>query len=202
MANPDRIGRIKRVTEYYPYRSYHGVIGAAGVATSAHTNAAPEQEVSTLGYVGLEMNTAGDMVNMLTPIPRDLNRIHPIGASVVYQTGSATAADTIDWIALYDVFAEGTALAVATTALDTAIAQDTVTGTAQALEISPRGVINGETITEAQLTGLGFIGWNIEMDAKAAGLAEDIIFLGLLIDYVPKRYQGAEHHFNPALADE
>lgn len=201
MASFDK-GRLKRKTIYYPYDSHHAMLGAAGVDVGAHTGAPVQQEISTLGLVAVLLDTAGDMVNMLTPVPRDMNVTQPMGVHVVYQTGSATAADTVTWIVLYDVIAEGSALAVGTTALNTTIAQDTVTGTAQALEISPRGVINGATITEAQMTGLAFISWNIEMDAFAAGLTEDKLFLGLLIDYVPKRYQGQPNTFNPALADE
>lgn len=203
MANPDRIGRLQRDHIYYPYRAYHGVIGAAGVSTSANTQSPPEQEIGALNFVGLEMNTAGDMVSMFTPVPRDLNPLHPVGVRPVFQTASATAADTITWIVLYDVIANGVALAEATTALDTPVGQETVTGTAEALEVGDafRGVINGGTFTEAQITGWAFVAWRIEMDAKAAGLTEDIIFLGLGLDYVPKRYQGMPHHYNPAYAD-
>jgi hypothetical protein len=203
MASLDHLGRRKRVVKYYPYDSHHGVLGAAGVSVSAHTGAAVQQEVGALGVVGLLLDTAGDMVNMLTPVPHDVNVVHPIGVRVVYQTASATAADTIDWIVLYDVITEGTALAVGTTALDTAIAQETVTGVAEALEFSNRGEIIGNTLTEPQMANaVSFFSWNIEMDAFAAGLTEDKIFLGLSIDYVPKRWQGSPSIYNPALTDD
>ena len=196
-------GRVKRVTQYYPYDSHHGMIGAAGVSVGAHTGAPVQQEISTLGMVGLLLDTAGDMVNMLTVVPHDLNVLHPIGVRVVYQTGSATAADTIEWIVLYDAITEGTALAVGTTALDTVIGTETVTGVAQAMEVSSRGVIDGGTLAETVPgNAVSFFSWNIEMNAFAAGLTEDKIFLGLSVDYVPKRYQGSPSTYNPGLTDD
>lgn len=203
MAMPDRLGRRKREVKYYPYDANHSIIGSgSAVDAGAHTGGPVQQEASTFGLVGLLLGTAGDMVNLWTPVPRDLNILHPCGVRVHYLTGSGTSADTIDWIVLYTIIAEGTAMSVGATALDTAISQDTVTGTANAVEISPRGVINGATFTEAQITGPAWISWNVEMDAFAAGLTEDKIYLGLLFDYVPKRWQGPWPNYNAALADE
>lgn len=198
MATNIDAGRLKRKTVYFPYDSNHGIIGAGGVSVGAHTGAPVQQEIGSLGLVGLLLDTAGDMCNMLTEIPRDLNINHPVGVRVIYLTGSATAADTINWIVLYDKISIGEALAVGATALNTTIASTTVTGVANALERSPRGVINGNTFSKSDLTGNAFISWNIEMDAFAGGLTEDKFFLGLQLDYVPKRAQGAPAAYNPA----
>ena len=189
-------GKIKRVRQYIPYDSNHSVLGAAGVSAGAHTGVPVQQEMGAFGMVGLLMAAAGDMVNILQPVPHDLNVLHPVGVRVVYQTASATAADTITWIVLQDAIAAGAALAVGTTALDTPIGQTTVTGVAEAMELSPRGVINGATFTEAHVTGPAFISWNVEMDAFAAGLTEDKIYLGLLIDYMPKTHEGSSLTYN------
>lgn len=195
-------GRLKRKTAYYPYDSGHGLLGASGVSVGAHTGAPVQQEIGTLGVVGLLKDTAGDMFNMITPVPRDLNVTQPIGVRVVYVTGSSTAADTVNWIVKYSVISAGEAIVVGATALNTTIASDTVSGVANAIELSPRGVINGNTVTETEMTGLSFISWNIEMDAFAAGLSEDKFFMGLLIDYVPKRAQGHPSTYNPAVDSE
>jgi hypothetical protein len=98
---------------------------------------------------------------------------------------------------LADIIAEGAAHAIATTVLDTAIAVDTESGVANAWERTARGIIDGDTATEANVVNGDFMSINVELDATDA--AEAIRFMGLAIDYVPKRYQGQPRSFDPAL---
>ncbi|GAF71378.1 unnamed protein product, partial [marine sediment metagenome] len=76
-------------------------------------------------------------------------------------------------------------------------------GTAEAMETSGRGVIDGGTITEAQVVaGSTFISWEFDMTTFAVGLTEDKLFLGFELDYVPKRYKGDPAVQNPAVTAE
>ena len=156
---------------------------AANVLLAGVDDGAPVfKEISTLGMMGLLTDTAGDSVSHLMRIPDIWSFEHEIGVRVYWTSGSQTAADTIDWIVLYDLTAEDAALAAAATALDTAIAQDTVGDTtAYMLKRTSRGIINRDSIADTDL----FIAFNVEMDAFAAGLGEDKFLLGLEIDYAP-----------------
>lgn len=200
MTNYDK-GK-KRVTKFIDYRSSLGMIGAAGVSVSAHTGAAVEKELAAVGTVGLFMDDAGDMLNMFFPIPRNLNPTQPIGVRVVYATGSADDTDAVEWIVLYDVITEGTAVAVGSTALDTVIGSETLAGVASSLEISGRGIIDANKVTETQMSNnLSFFTMLVEAQALTS-ITEDVILLGLLIDYVPKDYLGPAWTQDSGLTDE
>ena len=188
----------KRKVAYYSYEEMHSTIGTTATDLGVHTGACVQQEMSALGMVGLLLDTATDTVTGMTLVPRDLDWSKPIGVRIQYQTKSATAADTMNWTVLYDVIAEGTALAVGTTALDTVIPLlETVKGTAEATETSGRGVIAANSVTEAQVVaGSSFFVWSLALTTFAGGLGEDKLFWGLLVDYVPKRYKG-----DPAVDD-
>ena len=191
--------RPKRCTTYIPYDGANATLGSASaVDAGAHTGNPVQQEIGSIGLVGLLMADAGDMVNMLSLVPRDVNWTQEIGVRVVYQTASATAADTIEWIVLYDLAVVGEALIVGATALDTTIqaTTETVTGTAEALEYSPRGAIAKNKFTSAEVATPSFFSWNVEMNAFAVGLDEDKIFLGLLVDYMPKPGLGGASTFS------
>lgn len=200
MANPDRLGRLKRKSVFIGYQEgIRGLISSSGVSASTGVGDAPEAEAGSLSAVGLHMD-AGDEHDWFIPIWRDLNPLHSIGFTVRYSSASATGADTRLWIVLYDIIAEDAALALGTTALDTAIASDTDNGTADAWQDSPSGVLDGESISEANVTSQAILAINLELDSDDA--SEEMNMYGLLIDYVPKRYQGPAYHFNPAVGDE
>lgn len=185
MIKSDRelIWRPGRV--YYPIAGSDAIIGAAGVGAGVHTGAPVEQEVSTFGFVGILLDTAGDMVVTGGKIPYDLDVHQKVKVRVVWTCGSTDVADTIDFIVLYRALTpEVTALAVPSTALDTTIAQDTVpAATAYTVNSTAWGVINANTISE-QAEHWQFL---VEMDAFAAGLAEDKFALGVEVLYTPKR---------------
>lgn len=193
-------GRLKRKVVFLGYQEgIRGLISSAGVSASTGVGAAPEAEAGALSAVGLHMD-ADDEHDWFWIIPRDLNPLHEIGFRVRYSSASSTAADNHDWILLYDVIAEDAALALGTTALDTAIASDTDNGTADAWQDSPRGVLNGNSITEDNVTNSDLLALNLELGVDDA--SEEMNMYGLLIDYVPKRGQGHPQTFNPGLTDE
>ena len=152
------------------------------------------QEISTLGVRGALMNTNGDTLCASWDLPGDADPGKGIYVRVRWATGSATSADTVTWKVFYKLVSiDNDALsATISTALDTVIGEDTVgSTTAYKLRGSPWGKINRNSITNlgASLELL------VEMDAKAAGLSEDLYFHSLEFAYhrlVGKGGQGAD----------
>ena len=200
MPNPDRIGLLKRKSIFLAYQgNIRGLISSAGVSASTGVGDAEEAEAASLSAVGLDMEV-GQEHDWFWVIPRDLNRTHPINFRVRYSTASVTAADDLEWILLYDVIAEDSAIALGTTALSTAIAAETDTGTANAWVDSPAGTLNGNILTKSNVTSQDIMALNLELDVVDTVL--EMQMYGLVIDYVPKRYQGAPYHYNPLITSE
>ena len=188
MASIDK-GRIKRKQVFLGYQeSIRGLISSAGVSASTGAGDAPEAEAGALSAVGLHMDQTTDAHDWYWPIPNDLNQRHPVNFQVVYSSASATAADDRQWVILYDTIAQGAALALGTTALDTAIAATTDNGVANALQLSPTGVMDGNTITEAEVSAFTLLSINLVLLLDDA--SEEMNMYGLYIDYMPKRSLG------------
>ncbi len=204
------VGRLYPIVVFIPWKSMGafttGAVNEGGSATFAvgaleiglGTGAEIVTEIGALG-IGAPLMVAGDMIDCVWVIPHDLNWSLEIGIRVVFNTASATDTDTHEWITLASVLAEGTAHKIATGALDTVIGVETESGVANAWERSPRGVIDGSTLTEANVLNSDFLSLNTELQATDA--SEAIHFWGLLIDYMPKRYQGQVQSFQADLAE-
>ena len=201
MANPDRMGFLKRTSIFLGYQEgIRGLISSAAASASTGAGDAPEAEASTLSAVGLHMDPTTDGHNWYWTIPRDLNYLHEINMRVRYSTASATSADDRQWVILYDVIAEDAALAIGTTALSTAIVAETDNGTANAWQDSPVGTLNGQVITEANVINQDLLAINLVLLLDDA--SEEMNMYGLIIDYVPKRYQGHPGAYNPTASAE
>lgn len=200
MANPDRIGLLKRKSVFLGYQgNIRGLLSASAVTKSTGVGAAPEEEAASLSAVGLDMEV-GEEHDWFWVIPRDMNRVHPINFRVRYSTASSTAADDLEWILLYDIIAEDSAIALGTTALSAPIAAETDTGVANAWTDSNVGTLNGNTLTETNVTNQEIMALNLELDVVDMSL--EMQMYGLMIDYVPKRYQGQPYHYNPLITSE
>ena len=190
-----RPGRV-----YIPSNHFTGITGSAltaGAGSEAFAigaffagtgvGAPIEKEISTFGINALLMDTAADEINHLMLLPGDLDIAHPVEARVHWTSGSATTADTIDWIVRYlKIVPDTTVLASAATVLDKTIAQDTVIG-AYTHQVTAWGAIVPAITAIAK--DVEAIEWEVELDAFAAGLTEDKFFLGLEIAYTPKRLE-------------
>jgi len=161
----------------------------AATATAAHqtvgAGAPPLAEISTFGFAALLMEAAGDEGGYAFMVPKHWDPAEELGFTVWWSSGSSTAADTIDWLVLAKFFAEGVVL-TAPAALDTTIAQDTVVD-ANFGQKTSRGIKNKNWLTHAQVDAGAIIAVNVEMDAFAVGLSEPKHFLGLEIDFMPRR---------------
>lgn len=148
------------------------------------------KEISTFGLNAVLMEAAADEVNHLMLLPGDLDIGQNVYARVHWTSGSATTADTIDWLVRYlKVVPDVTTLSSAATALDRQPAQDTVIG-AYTHQVTSWGSLLAGATPIAQ--NVEMIEWEVEMDAFAAGLTEDKFFLGLELAYTPKRLAGPD----------
>jgi len=193
MAKFDK-GHIKRKHVFLGYQEgIRGLISSAGVSASTGVGDAPEAEAGALSAVGLHMD-ADDEHDWFWTIPNDLNHLHPIGFKVRYSSASATAADDRQWIILYDIISEDSALAIGTTALSTAIAAELDNGTADAWQESPRGILNGSVVSEANVAAMDIMAINLELGIDDA--SEEMNMYGIIIDYVPKTFEGSPSTYN------
>lgn len=178
-----RPGRI-----HIPVSNFTGILGAAGVSAGANTGAPVQQEISTFGIVGILMDTAGDVIDTNLSLPYDVDIAKDIKFRVHWTSGSSTTADTITWKVFYKpIVPDSTTIAAASTALDTVIAEDTVAG-AYTWQATSWGVLKGGTLA-ANVEKLMI---QVELDAFAAGLTENIFPLELEIAYSPKRLRGPD----------
>lgn len=178
-----RPGRI-----HIPVSNFTGILGAAGVSVGANTGAPVQQEVSTFGIVGILMDTAGDVIDTNLSLPYDVDLNKDIRFRVHWTSGSATTADTITWKVFYKaIVPDTTTIAAAATALDTVIAEDTVAG-AYIWQATSWGVLKGGTLAH----NVEKLMLQVELDAFAAGLTENIFPLELEIAYSPKRLRGPD----------
>ncbi len=194
MANPDRQGFKVRKNVFLPYNVQGGMIGASGAGTSTGAGGVAEGEAGSLEAVGLNLTQTTTGHSWQWHIPWDMNWVHPIGFKVKYSSASATAADARRWVVLYDIIAEDSAIAVATTVLSTAIAAETDNGTANAWQYSPRGILDGETLTKANVEQGDIMLLNLVLLLDEA--SEEMNMYGLRIDYMPKMWQGSAPSYN------
>lgn len=146
------------------------------------------REISAGGISGLLMATAGDDIRHFMEIPQDWDRSQKVRVRIIYSTASTTAADTITWKFAYRLITPGTTDFGATSVvLDTLLAADNVSGTADAIERSAAaGVINAKSLGIAALYWL----FGVEMDAFAAGLTEGKTLLGVEFEYTKRTGYG------------
>lgn len=125
-------------------------------------------------------DAVGQFITTPWDVPDDLHIGSRLRARVLWAASDTAGSQTATWILTYSTIAEGTALADATTAVDTAIGTDTDSTTAYGLNKSGWAIINAASLTNNQTLNL-----RIELDA-VSGLSaanDQIHFLGLEIEY-------------------
>lgn len=166
------------------------VEGAPNTYASSIDNDVILTEIGTLGKVGWLMNNAGDAIQAEWIPPFWHDYFAQLNVRVRYATGSVDPADTIDWVVTYKPISgeENEAFADPATALDKVIPQDTVGSAANVPRYTDFGVIEAGKIP----FGSSLL-FKVTMNAKAAGLTENIYFLGLQIEASATR-RGAVNH--------
>jgi len=145
------------------------------------------------GLVGWKMTIASRLVRHLLYSPTYMDWANDIFFRVIWASGSTTTADTIDWKILLARVGSDTAPTTAAVPLATPIAQDTVHGTANVVQYTRWGVLNGDTLAPDDTN---FITVDVELEAFAAGLSEDKGVLGVQIAYLPKLTDGPQVNDN------
>lgn len=183
---------------YIPVSAFNGwtyeATGAAGVKSAgAGTPSATNKqftEIGTTGAVGMLFEAAGDSIMGSFLLPYDLDTAYNLYLRVHWSSGSATTADTIDWLVQYTAITPNvTAIVDPATALSTVIPQDTVpVATANIWCTTEWGKINGGVLSNRAEV----ITFEVEMDAFAAGLTEAKHLLGLELRYTPRRLNGVD----------
>lgn len=194
------LGRTRRRL-YIPAKAFATIEDAVSLGNGAPTIT----QVTSRLLVGWQMDAAGDIVTLGMKLPFDFEPGRPIGIKLHWTSGSSTAADTIDWIVLYEmVLADGQIPTSISTALDTAIAQDTVgVATSFLNKWTSRGIIDADAITRTQLEAGVLLLLSIEMDASAIDLSgEKVWLLGIEFDYVPRDFVGTKDNDLPLSAIE
>ena len=102
---------------------------------------------------------------------------------VLWHTSETTGSQTATWAVTYSNIAEGTAVADATTALNTVIAADTDDTDARGLNFTAWGILNGQSLTHDRMLNL-----RVELDAlNGLAVATDRIhFVGLQVEGTPR----------------
>jgi len=156
----------------------------AGKGTGAPVTVA----IDTGAPMVVRFEEAGDKWINFIGLPKDVDVEKPLYIRVLWSTNSTTATDDATFIVLYKRVPAGVALAAAATALDTPIAEDRFgTTVAKTLCKTDWGKIAGKKLVEGDMLVL-----ETEIDATDATIASEyIFFLGLEIEYTPKKTEGA-----------
>ena len=154
-------------------------------------------EISSFGIGGIQIAAAGDKMSVcLLDLLPDIDVAQEIGVRVLWvNNGVVATSDSVTWLVTYDQVDVGEAMAAASTALDTVIAAQSPSATTTLiLKKTSRGIINAATFDNTARAG--GITFSVEADVLSGFSANEVVFLGLEIDYIPRRaasaYEGVD----------
>lgn len=145
-------------------------------------------EIGSTGQFGLRIQAANDTHCWVVPFGDDVDVEKGIEFSVLWSSDQTTTADEYLWQILYDELTlDETAVAAGATALSTAIATDANIGTANAIQQTAWGVLNGGT-----LSGRFSDGYLHAITLKAQTMggtvdADAVLVYGIVIRYKPRK---------------
>lgn len=184
----DRNIQWARQRMYIPVWQFQGWInnGDGQTFDSAAISTPPIlSELAALGIMGLQIADEDEIRHTMEfPSVWDITR--EIGVRVIWTyDATATVADNVTWLFLYDQVDVGEAIAAPATALNTAITNQTATATTLlTLMRSPRGIINANTFDSSALDGL--FTFKIEASVVDTFSADEPHLLGVSFDYYPR----------------
>ena len=157
-------------------------IAVNAAVISAGAGNASFGELTDSGVVGLKIDTAGDLITLMWPIPYDCDVQSAVNFAVQWCSNQTTTTDTFTWKILYtELTLNETAIDTPATALSTAIAADANVAGVYAIQQTPWGVLGGGTLTNGNVMLL-----HVELDAVVgATLGSDVVCgHNLVIRYV------------------
>lgn len=176
----------KRKRVFLPAVEGGGIIATSPVGL--HTGAPVYAEMHNTGVGAIKFEAAGDEFVHLWPIPSDCDVDNDIYARTVYTTDETGDGVTVDFILTYHDITNDETLAAADTALDTVIANDTTDrGAPMALYKTAWGIIDS-----AKVIAEDFLVLETEINAFTPIAATFIWYLGLEIEYTPRKTAGAD----------
>lgn len=182
MPSRDRNISYKEKTRYIPVQAFSGVqVVATTFQQSAGAGNPVFEEISTLGYCAPDFAALNDAVQHIEPIPSEIDTKEAVEIRLKWLSQNTGASKTVTWKILYDEFAEGDALAVPTTALDTALVADTDDTSAYGINLTDWGKISKNTLTAGNL-------WGFVISLSASDLVpgtDKHYLLGMEIRYTP-----------------
>ena len=157
---------------------------ATATLSGAVGGAPPLTEIGALGVVGAKMDTAGDFLRMMMPLPSHWDLDNDIHVRVLWSDDATNAAHSITWKVLWKSFQFQQAPAAADTLIT--LSADSNSTVANSIDATPWGTLNGGTWSE----DLGFLVFDVECDVDANNL--DPVFVGLEVAYIPKLTSGTQ----------
>lgn len=186
-----------------------GMHAAADVVLhSLETVAAEYSEITSVGMGGVTLGD-GEFINGYIRCPYDLDPDKPVGFRIAYTIDHDGAGDaTVSWILLQNAIAEGIAIALPATALDTIIPLlDAYTDdsgvsvvTDFLLQMTNRGIRNRIGLTRVQIEKCAFLTFKVEMDAAIEETT--VRYIGLEMDYAVMKTQGFGSHLDQPLQSD
>ena len=143
-------------------------------------------EISSFGFAGLGIGAAGDMgAYMDFEFPSLADPTEEIGVRCIWApNGTVSTSDAILFAVQYDQVDIGEVMVTAATTLDTAIAiQSPSATTTLLLHRTSRGIINADKFDFTARQG-GIL-WEINAPTLTNFSANEVVFLGLELDYIP-----------------
>ena len=157
-----------------------------GNITTLGTGAPVITEISSFGFGGVAIGAAGDMgAYMDFEFPSLADPTEEIGVRCIWAPNGAVAtSDAILFAVQYDQVDIGEVMVTAATTLDTAIAiQSPSATTTLLLHRTSRGIINADKFDFTARQG-GIL-WEINAPTLTNFSANEVVFLGLELDYIP-----------------
>lgn len=146
-------------------------------------------EIGSLGVTGVIMDTAGDFLRMMLPLPSHWDLDNDIHFRVLWSDGATNSAQTITWKLLWKSFQFQEAPAAADTLVT--IDADPNSTVSNSIDATTWGTLGGGTWSN----DLGFLVLDVECDVDGSNL--DPIFVGLEVAYLPKLTSGAQNKLTP-----
>ena len=174
----------------YRYRLYRAQSASGMVAAyvSGGAGDAIMGEVTTASLAGVRIQASTDDHAMLIDLPADLDVKGDIDVRVLWSSDQTTTADAYTWTLKHtELVLDATSINTAgATALDTAIASDENIATANAIQRTEWGTINGGTLTGN--SGEGYLHTFLLDPASVGGtIATDLVIIwGIQFRYLPK----------------
>jgi hypothetical protein len=147
-------------------------------------------EMTTASVVGIQIAATTDSHAFIVPFRYDVDVNAPIDVRVWWSSNQTTVADSYTWTLLYTEITGNSTVSIDTagaTALDTTIAADTNLVTANALQFTAWGTIDGGSLTGTASDGYFH---NFLLDPAAVGgspTSDTIIVWGFEFRYMPRQ---------------